>query len=142
MARIFRRQRTAQPIADLNITNLVDLGFTLLIIFMISAQFIQQEQTIPLSLPVDATRPQQKPPPDTQFQSVSIDRAGNYFFGEKRVGWTELSSNLAGIAARPKPPVLRLRIDEARPYREVAKLLGEIQRHNLTKIQFDTQTPK
>ena len=32
MARNFRRPRTAQPIADLNVTNMIDLGFTLLII--------------------------------------------------------------------------------------------------------------
>ena len=34
MARVFRRKHTAHPIADLNVTNLIDLGFMLLIIFM------------------------------------------------------------------------------------------------------------
>ena len=34
MARSFRRQRQSAPISDLNVTNLIDLGFTLLIVFM------------------------------------------------------------------------------------------------------------
>ena len=37
MARNFRRHRVSHPIADLNVTNLIDLGFMLLIIFMIVA---------------------------------------------------------------------------------------------------------
>ena len=41
MARTFRRQRQLNPVAELNITNLVDLGFTLLIIFMIATPLIQ-----------------------------------------------------------------------------------------------------
>ena len=64
MARTFRRQRTASPIADLNLTNLIDLGFTLLIIFMISTPLIQSEQTIPVNLPVEAKSEQAKPDPD------------------------------------------------------------------------------
>mgnify|MGYP001545484555 CR=1 FL=1 len=32
MARTFRRRQTAAPISELNVTNLIDLGFTLLII--------------------------------------------------------------------------------------------------------------
>lgn len=140
MARIFRRQRTLQPIAELNVTNMIDLGFTLLIIFMISTPLIQQEQTIPVNLPVDSARPQQKPPPDTEFQAVAIDRAGNYYFGSKRVGWAELSSNLAAVAAKPKPPVIRIRADLSLQWQQVVRLMGEIQRHHLTKITFDTQS--
>ena len=52
MARNFRRKHTAHPIADLNVTNLIDLGFMLLIIFMVATPLIQQEQKIPVNLPV------------------------------------------------------------------------------------------
>ena len=48
MARTFRHRQTAAPISELNVTNLIDLGFTLLIIFMISTPLIQSEQTIPV----------------------------------------------------------------------------------------------
>lgn len=142
MARIFRRQRALTPIAELNVTNLIDLGFTLLIIFMMATPLIQQEQTIPVNLPVEGSRTQQKPPPGTEYQAIAIDRAGNYYFGSKRVGWSELSSSLAAIAAKQKQPVIRIRADLSLQWQQVVKLMGEIQRHNLTKITFDTQSDK
>jgi len=139
MARIYRRKRTLQPIAELNVTNMIDLGFTLLIIFMITTQISQQEQTIPVNLPAESARMQQKPPPGTEFQAISIDRAGNYSFGTERVRWTELMSKLSALANKAKPPVIRIRADTTRQWGEVAKLMGELQRRNLTKITFDTQ---
>jgi len=62
MARNFRRTRSAtHPIADLNVTNLIDLGFMLLIIFMVATPLIQQEQTIPVNLPTVSKAPQPSP---------------------------------------------------------------------------------
>ena len=139
MARIFRRKHTAQPIAELNVTNMIDLGFTLLIIFMITTPLIQSEQTIPVNLPTEGKRTQQQPPPDTEFQVVSIDRAGNFYFGSRQVSFTELSSNLGALAARPKQPVIRIRADLTLQWQQVVRVMDEIKRHNLTKITFDTE---
>jgi biopolymer transport protein TolR len=138
MARIFRRPKHLHPIAELNITNMVDLGFTLLIIFMITTPLIQQEQTIPVNLPVEGKKSQQ-PPPDTEFQAVSIDKAGNFYFGPKRVSFGELSSNLAAMAAKPKQPVIRIRADLSLQWQQVVRIMDEIKKNNLTKITFDTE---
>ena len=62
MARKFRQHQRAHPIADLNVTNLIDLGFMLLVIFMIATPLIQQEQTIPVNLPTVSKAPQTKDP--------------------------------------------------------------------------------
>src|SRR5207237_6012846 len=79
MARNFRRSRaTAQPIADLNVTNLIDLGFMLLIIFMIVTPLIQQEQTIPVNLPTVAKTPQPKTDTEDHFVAVGVDAKGFY----------------------------------------------------------------
>ena len=138
MARIFRRTRNLHPVAELNVTNMVDLGFTLLIIFMISTPLIQQEQTIPVNLPVEGKKVQ-TPAPDTVFQAISIDRAGNFYFGAKRVSFAELSSNLGALAAKPKPPVIRIRADLSLQWQQVVRVMDEIRKHNLTKITFDTE---
>ena len=138
MARIFRRPRHLHPVAELNITNMVDLGFTLLIIFMISTPLIQSEQTIPVNLPVEGKRTQ-PPPSDTEFQAVSIDRAGNFYFGSRRVSFAELSSNLGAMAAKSKPPVIRIRADLTLQWQQVVRVMDEIKKHNLTKITFDTE---
>jgi biopolymer transport protein ExbD len=138
MARIFRRNRTLHPVAELNVTNMVDLGFTLLIIFMITTPLIQQEQTIPVNLPTEAKKAQEVPP-DTEFQAVSIDRAGNFYFGQKQVSFAELSSNLAAVGAQSKQPVIRIRADMSLQWQQVVRLMDEIKKNNLTKITFDTE---
>ena len=139
MARTFRRKQQLHPVAELNITNLVDLGFTLLIIFMIATPLIQQEQTIPVNLPGESKRDQQKAPPDTEFIAISIDRSGNYYFGSNRVSLPELSRLLMGEAAKSKQPVIRIRADLTLQWQQVVRVMDEVKRHNLTRITFDTE---
>jgi biopolymer transport protein TolR len=140
MARTFRRPRATHPISELNVTNLIDVAFTLLIIFMIATPLIQQEQTIPVNLPSESVKQQPKPDPDTEFQAISIDKSGNYYIGNKRVSFSELTNALAAMAAKSKPPVIRIRADLTLQWQQVVRLMDEIKRHNLTKITFDTQT--
>jgi biopolymer transport protein TolR len=139
MARTFRRNRQLHPVAELNVTNLVDLGFTLLIIFMIATPLIQQEQTIPVNLPGETKRDQSKTPPDTEFVAISIDRSGNFYFGSDRVSLPELSRHLMTVSARSKQPVIRIRADLALQWQQVVRVMDEVKRHNLTKITFDTE---
>ena len=142
MARTFRRPRATHPIADLNVTNLIDVAFTLLIIFMIATPLITQEQTIPINLPVESQKSQAKPPADLEFQAIAIDRTGNFYVGTKRVTFSELSGNLTAMAAKSKPPVIRIRADLTLQWQQVVRLMDEIKKHNLTKITFDTQSPQ
>lgn len=139
MARTFRRQRHSAPISELNVTNLIDLGFTLLIIFMIATPLIHQEQTIPVNLPIESASPQAQPDPDTRFQSISIDREGRYYFGTTPVTFDVLRARLAELAADPKPPVIRIRADLTLQWQQVVALMDELKQQNLTKITFDTQ---
>jgi biopolymer transport protein ExbD len=138
MARSFRRQRTSAPISELNVTNLIDLGFTLMIIFMIATPLINQEQTIPINLPLESVREQATP--DTQFQTVSIDRQGRYFWGDAAVSFAELQTRLAALGAQGDPPVMRIRADLALPWQQVVAVMDELKKHNLSRITFDTQT--
>ncbi len=141
MARTFKRQRQSAPISELNVTNLIDLGFTLMIIFMIATPLINQDQTIPVNLPVESVSDQVKPDPDTKFQPISIDRSGRYYFGATPVGFSELQERLAGLSQLPKPPVIRIRADLTLQWQQVVSLMDELKKNNLSKITFDTQTP-
>ena len=142
MARNFRRQRTAHPIADLNVTNLIDLGFMLLIIFMIATPLInQQEQTTRINLPAIAQLPQQKPEKDERFIAVSVDAAGKYFLenASTPVTLAQLRTRLRGYAAEPKPPVIRIRGDGKVAYEKVAEVFGEVERAGLVRFTIDSQ---
>jgi biopolymer transport protein TolR len=140
MARTFRRHRQSHPISELNLTNLIDLGFVLLIIFMIATPLIQQEQTIPLNLPLESPSVQQKQDPDTRFQVISIDRNGRFFFGTTPVTLPELRIRLAELATDPRPPVIRIRADLTLQWQQVVTVMDELKRQNLSRITFDTQT--
>lgn len=140
MARIFRRQRQAAPISDLNVTNLIDLGFTLLIIFMIATPLINQEQAINIDLPHESKRAQEPQDKDQRFQTISINREGQYFWGSRQISPQELPALLENEARQPKPAVIRIRADWSLQYQKVVSLMDELKKHNLSKITFDTQT--
>ncbi|HEY5550532.1 MAG TPA: biopolymer transporter ExbD [Opitutaceae bacterium] len=140
MPRNFHRKRPMGVVAELNVTNMVDLGFSLLIVFMITAPLLQQEQTIPLELPIESARQQQRD--RDEFQSVSIDRNGNYYWDDRRVSFAQVQLNLAAIAGQAKPPVLRIRADFTLQYQRVVALLDEVKKNNLSRISLDTQAPR
>jgi biopolymer transport protein ExbD len=143
MARNFRRHRSSHPIADLNVTNLIDLGFMLLIIFMIVANpTLQKEQTIPVNLPSTAAVPKNEPKSDDRFVAVGVDAKGRFYIDNKNVPLTmsELRSQLRGYAVQAKPPVIRIRGDASVPYQKVAELFSEVQRAGLTRFTIDEQT--
>jgi biopolymer transport protein ExbD len=141
MARNFRRKQNAHPIADLNVTNLIDLGFILLVIFMIATPLIQQEQTIPVKLPTVTKSPQTKVDKDDRFIAVGVDAKGYYVENQtKSVTLAELRSRLRGYALESKPPVIRIRGDASIPYQRVAELFNEVQKAGLTRFTIDSQT--
>lgn len=140
MARTFRRQRQTAPISELNVTNLIDLGFTLLIIFMIATPLINQEQAIKIDLPSESKRAQEPQDKDQRFQTISINREGQHFWGDRPISLNELPALLANEARQPKPAVIRIRADWSLQYQKVVSLMDELKKHNLSKISFDTQT--
>jgi len=140
MARTFRRQRQTAPISDLNMTNLIDLGFTLLIIFMIATPLITQEQAIRVNLPNESKRAQDIPDNKQRFQTISINASGQHFWGDRPVAFSELALLLAQEGRQTEPAVIRIRADWNIPYQRVVTVMDEIKKHNLTKFIFDTQT--
>ncbi|MBP6506859.1 MAG: biopolymer transporter ExbD [Opitutaceae bacterium] len=140
MARTFRRRHVQHPLSELNVTNLIDVAFTLLIIFMIATPLMQQEQAIQVNLPTETKRPQDKPDKDLTFQTVGINKAGEYYWGSRRVDFSELPALLEAEGRKEKPAVIRIRADWNLQYQKVITLVDEIKKHNLTKLTFDTQT--
>jgi biopolymer transport protein TolR len=140
MARTFRRKRSVQPIAELNVTNLIDVAFTLLIVFMIATPLIQQEQTIPVDLPVQSIMPQPKADPKERFEYITVQPDGGVLLGERPLTLHQLTVELDRLAAEPQPPVFRLRFDAKASAQHFVSVMDELQKRNLTKISFDTQT--
>ena len=143
MARTFRRPRRSQPISELNVTNLIDLGFTLLIIFMIATPLINQEQTMPMQLPITSKSPSQKQEKEL-FQAIAIDKNGRYYWGTSNqpISVNDLRQRLDDLAEKPKPPVIRLRADGTVDDQRVMTLLDEIKSRGLSRVTLDSQTDR
>jgi biopolymer transport protein TolR len=140
MARNFRRDRKSAPISELNVTNLIDLGFTLLIIFMIATPLINQEQTIPVTLPAESQSPQDQPDPDTQFETITILADGSVTLADQSVRLADLAEELTRYAAMSEPPVFRIRMDRDSTAQQFISVMDALKTQRLTKITFDTQT--
>lgn len=139
MARNFRRHRTSHPIADLNVTNLIDLGFMLLIIFMVVASMAKQEQTLPVDLPHESASVQQPPKSDDKFETITIQADGSFSLGARRVTRVELAREFATFAKQPKPPVFRIRGDSKATLQYMVIVFDEMKKAGLTKFTIDTQ---
>ena len=97
MARSFHRRRSLAPLSELNVTSLIDLGFSLLIIFMISTPLIENERSIPVDLPVSEESASRDP--EMRFVDVLIVPEG-YQLDGALVNREQLEANglvLSGI---------------------------------------------
>ncbi len=121
---------------ELNVTPLMDLAFSLLIIFMISTPLL--EQTIPVNLPKqDANSASARP--DIDFQLITIKADGQRYWGKQPVDLVELNSLLASLSKTQDPPAISLRADRNLIYQKVVDVIDAIKRNNLTKLHLDTE---
>ena len=125
--------RRRAPIAEINVTPLVDVMLVLLIIFMVTAPLLTAG--VPVVLPDSRARalPQQDKPVE-----LSIDRDGRLFIDKDQVGDDELAARLDRLAALPKPPAVFLRGDRKLDYGRVMRVLGELNRAGLNKVSLIT----
>lgn len=121
---------------ELNVTPLMDLAFSLLIIFMISTPLL--EQTIPVNLPKqDANSASARP--DIDFQLITIKADGQIYWGKQPVDLVKLNSLLASLSKTQDPPAISLRADRNLIYQKVVDVIDAIKRNNLTKLHLDTE---
>ena len=125
------RNRRA-PMAEINVTPLVDVMLVLLIIFMVTAPLLVAG--VPIDLPdsrAGALDQQAEP------VQVSIDRAGQLTIDETPVTDAQLPAQLARIAAEPAPEEGRriyLRADKGLDYGRVMRVMGELNRAGLNRV--------
>ncbi len=133
--RKFQKKNRLTALTEINVTPLIDLAFALLIIFMIATPLL--EQTIPINLPGEVSKPQLDVKNDIQV--VSISRQGELYWGSKKVTEAEMTVLLQETSKADVVPVLRIRADKELPYERVIGLIDLIKQNNLVKISLDTE---
>src|SRR4051794_6780405 len=91
-----RRKGRRPPMAEINVTPLVDVMLVLLIIFMVTAPLLVAG--VPVDLPqsrAGALDKERKP------VAISLDEKGRIFIDQDQVSEADLPDKLAQLAARP-----------------------------------------
>ena len=131
-----RRKAWLNPNTELNVSPLMDLAFSLLIIFMISTPLL--EQTIPISPPKqDKNAASERP--EVKFQVISINKNSQIYWGKQPVDMEELNRLLGMLANEKEPPAISLRAEFSLPYQKIVDVIDAIKRNNLTKLHLDTE---
>lgn len=137
MARDFRRANKLAVISDLNVTPLIDLAFSLLIIFMITTPVIEQFNRIDLP---NQPKNENQPLPKRNDQFITIDEKGSYLWGQDPVSKVELESRLDEIASYAgEQPVIHIRGDRSLRYQKIFDVINMLKARNLTKLSLDTK---
>ncbi|MEO5558479.1 MAG: biopolymer transporter ExbD [Dokdonella sp.] len=122
------------PMAEINVTPLVDVMLVLLIIFMITAPLMSHKIRIDL--------PQANPNVIDQPQPEPIDLAvkenGDLFYNDEPVTEAILQAQLLVAAQKNPQPELQIRADKTTQYQKVAAVMAAAKRAGMVKIGFIT----
>lgn len=113
------RRSNLKPLAEINITNLVDVTMVLLIIFMLTAPFLQAG--VKLKLP----KAEAKQIEEQEGVTVSIDEDNRLFIDEKAVDWNDFSAEFRRAIEATAPRVF-LRVDRNVRYETVVRVIARI----------------
>jgi biopolymer transport protein TolR len=125
------------PMADINMTPLIDVMLVLLVIFIITAPLMVGAVKVDL--------PKASGPALTAAAApslaVAIDKDGTVFLRDQALAGDLLEQALRAAATQNPDTELQLRADSAVPYGRVAEFMALAQRAGLSRIGFVTQPP-
>ena len=120
------------PMADINVTPLVDVLLVLLIIFMITAPLMAHKVKVELPLATLDQKPKIDIPPVT----VTIKADGKIFWNDEPVTDAKFEQNLAVTVARIPQPQVDIRADNTTKYGVIQKVVLTVRNSGMRKVGF------
>ena len=128
------RRRGRAPMAEINVTPLVDVMLVLLIVFMISAPLLTAG--VPVELPKTEAGSLQD---QTEPLTVTIRADGQIFVKEDEIPFGNLAPRLKEMAGPTTKPIY-VRADGKAPYAIVAQVMASLSTSGFTSINLITDT--
>lgn len=128
------------PMADINVTPLVDVMLVLLIVFMITMPVLTH--SLELNLPTASSQNQQKPKVDIKPVEIAVDKNGQYALGadsSEKIELAAIKAKFAEIAAKDKNTIVAIDADKDVAYNHVVKVLEAARESGLEKVGFRMQ---
>ncbi len=127
------------PVANINVTPLVDVMLVLLVIFMVTAPMLQQG--VEVNLPKASTAPLK----GSQEQVVlSIDKDGLVFLGSgNQLPMENLGAKVAAVLAarQEEDRKVYLKADTALSYGRIMEVMGKLHEAGITQIGLVSAPP-
>jgi len=129
----FEREELQAPLAEINMTPLVDVMLVLLVIFLVTAPMLNS--AIKLKLPSESAAQIT----EKEVLTIVVDKAGQYYLDDHLISVSDLEKKLKITAQENPKQQIHLRADVDVPYGKVSHVLGISQRLGLANIGFITE---
>ncbi|MCE3233123.1 MAG: TolR [Rickettsiaceae bacterium] len=123
-----------QPMAEINVTPMVDVILVLLIIFMVTSPLMVAGVTVDLPETTAAPMTGQDEP-----ISVTVDASGDVYIQETKIKKTELTTKLQAIVGEKKDSRIFVRGDKTIDYGKVMEVVGLINAAGFNKVALLTE---
>ena len=122
------------PMAEINVTPLVDVMLVLLIIFMITAPLMSHK--IRIDLPQANPNTVETTPPEPI--DLAIKENGDLFWNDEPVTDAILQAQLRVAAQKSPQPELQIRADKPTQWQKIATVMAEAKSAGMVKLGFMT----
>jgi biopolymer transport protein ExbD len=132
----FSSNASGGPMADINVTPLVDVMLVLLIIFMVTTPALSYP--IQVDLPQPSTNPPPTPRDPPEPIRIRIDAAGTVLWNGSPTPMSTLQSqfDVEGERTLDEQPTIEIDTDKDAEYETLARVLARAKNANLVKISF------
>ena len=125
------------PMADINVTPLVDVMLVLLIIFMVTAPMLQ------MGIDVNLPKVKSKSVDVTEEKLVlTITGAKEIFINKNRIPLNDLRTKLEAIFTSRIDREIFMRADKSIPYGFVIEVMSEVRKAGVDKLGMITEPPE
>lgn len=132
-----RNNADSRPMAEINVTPLVDVMLVLLIIFMVTAPMMQT------GIDVNLPRVKAKSVDVTEEKLVlTINGGKEIFLNKTRMSLTDIGTKLEHIFASRIEREVYLRADRSVPYGFVVEVMAEVRKAGVDKLGMITEPPE
>jgi len=129
-----RRRSSYVPMAEINVTPLVDVMLVLLIVFMVAAPLLTVG--VPVELPETEAKPLQG---DKEPLTITVDTKGVVFLQDTEIAVDELVPKLIAISQNGFNERIYVRGDRQANYGAVMKVMGMVSTAGFTRIGLVTE---
>ena len=126
-----------RPMADINVTPMVDVMLVLLVVFMVTAPLLTVG--VPVDLP--QTKAQQLNEPKEPLV-ISITAEGKAYLQNSEIGTDQIVARLQAITNNNPDATIYVRGDRSVNYGRVLEIMGLISGAGFTKVSLIAEQPK